>query len=139
MNHDNYPAGYTQGELAKVKTIAMIGASPNEARPSYGVMRFLLAKGYSVIPINPGQAGKEILGQTVVASLADLPGPVDMVDVFRASEAIPAVAEEILALGWRPNLVWLQLGIRNDGAAAALEAQGMTVIMDRCPAIELRH
>lgn len=139
MNHDSYPAGYTQDELAKVKTIAMIGASPNEARPSYGVMRFLLAKGYSVIPINPGQAGKEILGQTVVASLADLPGPVDMVDVFRASESIPAVAEEILTLGWRPNLVWLQLGIRNDGAAAALEAQGMTVIMDRCPAIELRH
>lgn len=138
MNHDNYPSGYTQNELAKVKTIAVIGASPNAARPSYGVMKFLISKGYSVIPVNPGQAGGEILGQTVAASLADLAGPVDMVDIFRASEAIPGVADEILALSWIPKLVWMQLGIRNDNAAKALEAEGMTVIMNRCPAIELR-
>lgn len=137
MNHDHYPAGYTQNEIAKVKTIAVIGASPNPARPSYGVMKFLISKGYSVIPVNPGQAGGEILGQTVFASLADLPEPVDMVDIFRASEAIPGVAEEILALSWKPKLVWMQLGIRNDDAAKALEAKGMTVIMNRCPAIEL--
>ena len=138
MNHDHYPAGYTQSELAKVKTIAVIGASPNAARPSFGVMKFLISKGYSVIPVNPGQAGGEILGQTVVASLADLPEPVDMVDVFRASEAIHGVAGEILGLSWKPKLVWMQLGIRNDDAAEALEAEGMTVIMNRCPAIELR-
>ena len=137
MNHDQYPAGYTQSELAKVKTIAVIGASPNAARPSFGVMKFLISKGYSVIPVNPGQAGGEILGQTVIASLADLPEPVDMVDIFRASEAIPGVAEEILALSWKPKLVWMQLGIRNDNAAKALEAEDITVIMNRCPAIEL--
>ena len=137
MNHDQYPAGYTQSELAKVKTIAVIGASPNAARPSFGVMKFLISKGYSVIPVNPGQAGGEILGQTVIASLADLPEPVDMVDIFRASEAIPGVADEILALSWKPKLVWMQLGIRNDEAAKTLEAESITVIMNRCPAIEL--
>jgi uncharacterized protein len=139
MNHDHYPEGYTQELLGKVKTIAVVGASPNEARPSFGVMRFLLAKGYEITPVNPGQAGGEILGQTVVASLRELAAPVDMIDVFRASDAIPAIADEILALSWKPKLVWLQLGIRNDAAAAKLEAAGITVIMDRCPAIELNH
>jgi uncharacterized protein len=139
MNHDHYPQGYTQELLGKMKTIAVLGASPNEARPSFGVMRFLIGKGYDITPVNPGQAGGEILGQSVVASLADLSAPVDMIDVFRASEAIPAIADEILALPWKPKLVWLQLGIRNDEAAAKLEAQGITVIMNRCPAIELNH
>ena len=87
--------------------------------------------------MNPGQAGKEILGRMTVATLADLPSPVDMIDVFRASEAIPAIADEIRALPWKPKLVWLQLGISNDEAAAKLEAAGIAVIMDRCPAIEL--
>jgi uncharacterized protein len=139
MNHDHYPQGYTQELLGKMKTIAVLGASPNEARPSFGVMRFLIGKGYDITPVNPGQAGGEILGQSVVASLADLSAPVDMIDVFRASEAIPAIADEVLALPWKPKLVWLQLGIRNDEAAAKLEAQGITVIMNRCPAIELNH
>jgi uncharacterized protein len=139
MNHDNYPQNYTQDWLAKVKTIAVVGASPNEARPSFGVMRFLISRGYIITPVNPGQAGGEILGQTVAAALADLSAPVDMIDVFRASDAIPAIADEILALPWKPKLVWLQLGIRNDAAAAKLEAAGITVIMNRCPAIELNH
>lgn len=139
MNHDNYPQNYTQGWLAKVKTIAVVGASPNEARPSFGVMRFLIARGYAITPVNPGQAGGDIQGQTVVAALADLGAPVDMIDVFRASDAIPAIAEEILALPWKPKLVWLQLGIRNDAAAVKLEAAGIAVIMNRCPAIELGH
>jgi uncharacterized protein len=139
MNHDHYPEGYTQELLGNVKTIAVVGASPNETRPSFGVMRFLLAKGYEITPVNPGQAGGEILGQTVVASLGELATPVDMIDVFRASDAILAIADEILALPWKPKLVWLQLGIRNDEAAAKLEAQGITVIMNRCPAIELNH
>lgn len=139
MNHDSYPHNYTQDWLAKVKTIAVVGASPNEARPSFGVMRFLIARGYAITPVNPGQAGGEILGQTVVTALADLTTPVDMIDVFRASDAIPAIADEILALPWKPKLVWLQLGIRNAAAAAKLEAAGITVIMNRCPAIELGH
>ena len=139
MNHDHYPQGYTQDWLAKVKSIAVVGASPNAARPSFGVMRLLISRGYDVTPVNPGQAGGEILGRTVTAALADLPAPVDMIDVFRASDAIPAIADEILALPWKPKLVWLQLGIRNDAAAAKLEAAGISVIMDRCPAIELRH
>ena len=139
MNHDNYPQNYTQDWLAKIKTIAVVGASPNEARPSFGVMRFLISRDYTVTPVNPGQAGGEILGQSVVAALADLVAPVDMIDVFRASDAIPAIADEILVLPWKPKLVWLQLGIRNDAAAAKLEAAGITVIMNRCPAIELNH
>ncbi len=139
MNHDNYPQNYTQDWLANIKTIAVVGASPNEARPSFGVMRFLISRGYAITPVNPGQAGGEILGQTVVAALADLSAPVDMIDIFRASDAIPAIADEILALPWKPKLVWLQLGIRNDAAAAKLEAAGITVIMNRCPAIELNH
>ena len=139
MNHDNYPQNYTQDWLAKIKTIAVVGASPNEARPSFGVMRFLISRDYTITPVNPGQAGGEILGQSVVAALADLVAPVDMIDVFRASDAIPAIADEILVLPWKPKLVWLQLGIRNDAAAAKLEAAGITVIMNRCPAIELNH
>jgi uncharacterized protein len=139
MNHDHYPLGHTQKWLGKVKTIALLGASPNGARPSFGVMQFLIGKGYEIIPVNPGQAGREILGQTVIASLGDLGAPVDMIDVFRASDAIPAIADEILALSWKPKLVWLQLGIHNDEAAARLEAAGIAVIMNRCPAIELCH
>lgn len=139
MSHDHYPQGYTQGWLARVKSIAVVGASPNAARPSYGVMRLLISRGYDVTPVNPGQAGGEILGRTAEASLADLAAPVDMIDVFRASEAIPAIADEILALPWKPKLVWLQLGIRNDDAARKLEAAGIAVIMNRCPAIELGH
>jgi uncharacterized protein len=139
MNHDAYPARYTQDWLGKVKIIAVVGASPNDARPSFGVMQLLISRGYELTPVNPGQAGKEILGRTVSAALADLPGPVDMIDVFRASDAIPALADEILALPWKPKLVWLQLGIRNDEAAAKLEAAGISVIMNRCPAIELGH
>ena len=137
MNHDHYTDAYISGILAACKTIALVGASPNEARPSYGVMRFLLGKGYDVTPVNPGQAGNEILGRTVAASLADLPGPADMIDIFRASEAIPALTDEILALPWRPKAVWMQLAIRDDAAAARLEAEGVKVVMNRCPAIEI--
>ena len=137
MNHDHYSDAYISGILADCKSIALIGASPNEARPSFGVMRFLLGRGYKVAPVNPGQAGKEILGQQVSASLAGLPHPADMIDVFRASEAIPALTDEILALPWRPKAVWMQLAIRDDAAAARLEAAGVSVVMNRCPAIEI--
>ena len=136
MNHDHYDDAYIASILQDVETIAVPGASPNEARPSFGVMRFLLSKGYQVTPVNPGQAGKEILGQQTFAILADLPRPVDMIDIFRANEAIPALTDEILALNWRPKVVLTQLAIRNDEAAARLEAAGIRVVMNRCPAIE---
>jgi uncharacterized protein len=137
MNHDHYSDAYISSILAECKTLALVGASPNEARPSYGVMRFLLGKGYMVTPVNPGQAGKDILGRKVSASLADLPAPADMIDIFRASEAIPALTGEILALPWKPKAVWMQLAIRNDAAAARLETAGVKVVMNRCPAIEI--
>jgi uncharacterized protein len=119
-----------------VKTIALTGASPNPARPSNGVMGYLLSRGYKVIPVNPGQAGKQIHGQTVYARLADIPEPVDMVDVFRASEYLDGVVDEALALDPRPQVVWAQLGVSDDAAAAKAEAGGIKVVMNRCPAIE---
>jgi predicted CoA-binding protein len=137
MNHDRYDDSFLAGILDETKTIALVGASPNPARPSYGVMRFLLSRGYRVIPVNPGQAGKEIHGQTVYGTLADIPEPVDMVDVFRASDAVPGVVEEALALDPRPKIIWTQLGVRHAEAAARAEAAGLRVVMDRCPAIEM--
>jgi uncharacterized protein len=137
MNHDSYTGAYLAKILTETKTIALVGASPNAARPSHGVMRFLLQRGYDVTPVNPGQAGKQILGQTVAARLADLSGPVDMIDVFRAAETIPPLTDEILALSWKPKTVWMQLAIRHDDSARRLEGAGIQVVMDRCPAIEL--
>ena len=136
MNHDSYDPNLVRDVLKNTKRIAMIGASPNPSRPSNGVLRFLLSKGYDVVPINPGHAGKEIHGQTVVASLADIEGPIDMVDVFRAADQLPAVVAEVLALPNRPKVIWGQLTVRNDEAAKKAEDAGITVIMDRCPAIE---
>jgi predicted CoA-binding protein len=138
MDHDDYPSKYPRDMLKTVKTIAMVGASANPARPSHGVMRFLLARGFHVIPINPGQAGKEILGQKVYATLADVPEPIDMIDIFRANEAVASVVDEAMMLSPKPKLVWMQLGVRNDAAAATAEAEGIDVVMNRCPAIELR-
>lgn len=124
--------------LRSVKTIAMVGASANEMRPSYFAMKYLLDKGYVVHPINPGQAGKAILGQMAYANLAAVPAPVDMVDIFRASDAAPAIVDETLAekerLGIR--VIWMQLGVINEESAAKAEAAGLTVVMDRCPKIE---
>lgn len=112
----------------------MVGATANRARPAYFVMKYLLSRGFKVIPINPGHA--EILGQTAYPRLADVPEPIDMVDIFRRSSAVDGVVDEALALDPLPNVVWMQLGIRNDAAAARAEAAGVTVIMDRCPKIE---
>ncbi len=137
VNHDAYDKDYLADILREARTIAVVGASPNEARPSYGVMRFLLSRGYRVIPVNPGQAGKEILGQTTYASLADIPEPVDMVDVFRASEYLNEVVEDALALDPHPKVIWSQLSVRDDFAARKAEESGIKVVMDRCPAIEI--
>lgn len=133
---ERYSDTLIEGILGSVKTIAMVGASTNLNRPSAFVLKYLLDKGFSVTPINPGHAGKTIHGQTVVARLADLPGPVDMVDVFRGSDAVPGVVDEVLALPQRPKVLWLQLGVQNEEAAARAEAEGITVIQNRCPKIE---
>lgn len=136
MNHDHYENGYIADVLKTAKTIAVLGASPNPVRPSHGVMGFLLAKGYRVIPVNPGQAGKAILGQKVYSKLSEIPEPVDMVDVFRASEHLDEVMGEVLQLQNKPKAIWTQLGVRDDAAAAKAEAAGIQVVQDRCPAIE---
>nr|CAD6418576.1 CoA-binding protein [Rhizobium sp. Q54] len=136
MNHDRYDNDYIADILRSTKTIALLGASPNPDRPSHGVMRFLLSKGYEVVPVNPGQAGKEILGRKVYARLADIPQPVDMIDVFRAAEYLDGIVDEALALPQKPKVIWGQLSVRDDKAAARAEAAGIKVVMNRCPAIE---
>jgi uncharacterized protein len=136
MNHDAYADSYIRGILNTVKTIAMVGVSPKENRPSYFAFKYLLERGYRMIPVNPGQAGKELLGQKVYARLADIPDPVDMVDIFRASQFAPGVVEEATAMRPRPQVIWMQLGVKNAEAAARAEAAGMKVVMDRCPKIE---
>src|SRR5256885_10236316 len=120
--------------LQRVKTIAMVGASSNWNRPSYFVMKYLQGKGYRVIPVNPGIAGQMLLGETAYASLRDIPEPVDMVDVFRPARDAPAIVDEAIAIG--AKVVWMQLGIHNDEAAATAEQAGIEVVMNRCPKIE---
>ena len=136
MNHDSYSDSYIRGILNTVKTIAMVGASAKDNRPSYFAFKYLLERGYTMIPVNPGQAGKEMLGQKVYAQLADIPEPIDMVDIFRASRYALAIVEEALTLKPRPQVIWMQLGVRNDEAAALAEANGIKVVMNRCPKIE---
>jgi predicted CoA-binding protein len=125
--------------LQSARVFAVVGASPKPDRPVFGVMERLIAKGYTVVPINPGQAGREILGQTVYASLADMPAPADIVDVFRASDAALAVVEDAIEQKDRLGLkaVWMQLGVINEEAARRAHEAGLTVVMDRCPKIEL--
>jgi predicted CoA-binding protein len=136
MDHDSYDDAYISGILNSVRTVAIVGASANDVRPSFFVAKYLLDKGYEVYPVNPGQAGKEILGRRVYASLADVPVAIDMVDIFRASEAVPPIVEQALALRPLPKVIWMQLAIRNDEAAARAEAAGIKVVMNRCPKIE---
>jgi predicted CoA-binding protein len=136
MNHDAYDNTYIAGILNSVKTVAMVGASANDVRPSFFVLKYLLAKGYTVFPVNPGHAGKEILGRMTYAKLADIPEPIDMVDIFRASAAVAPIVDEALALDPLPKVIWMQLTVRNDEAAAKAEAAGVKVVMNRCPKIE---
>lgn len=136
MNHEQYSVEYIADVLREVKTIALVGASNNEVRPSFFVLNYLLEKGYRVIPINPGLAGKEISKQLVYGTLADVPVAVDMVDIFRNSEAALSITQEALSLKILPKVIWMQLGVRNDEAAALAEAQGLKVVMDRCPKME---
>jgi uncharacterized protein len=136
MNHDTYPDSYIRGILTTVKSIAMVGISPKDSRPSYFAFKYLLDRGYNMIPVNPGHTGKEILGRKVHARLADIPEPVDMVDIFRAAQYAVRIVDEALTLHPRPQVIWMQLGVRNEEAAAIAEAAGLKVVMNRCPKIE---
>jgi uncharacterized protein len=136
MNHNSYDDNYIRGLLNTVKTIAMVGASEKENRPSYFAFKYLLERGYHMIPVNPGQAGQEMLGQRIYARLADIPEPVDMVDIFRSAQYALPIVQEALALKPRPQVIWMQLGVRNDDAAALAETSGLKVVMNRCPKIE---
>jgi predicted CoA-binding protein len=133
-----YPDTLIKTILRSVKTIAMVGASANEIRPSYFAMMYLLNKGYQVIPVNPGAAGKSILGQPVYASLRDVPAPVDMVDIFREAKFAPDIARETVAEKDRlgVKILWMQLGVISEEAETIAQDAGLTVIMDRCPKIE---
>jgi len=136
MNHDKYDDSYIRGLLHAVKSVAIVGASPKDNRPSHFVVKYLAERGYTVFPINPGQGDGEIAGIKSYAKLADVPEPIDMIDVFRSSDAVPGILDEALALSPLPKVFWMQLGVRNEEATARAEAAGMKVVMDRCPKIE---
>jgi predicted CoA-binding protein len=136
MKHDSYSDDAVRRILKSVRTIAMVGASNNNARPSYFVLKYLLSRGYRLFPINPGLAGKDILGAPVYSKLADIPEPLDMVEIFRNSAAASGIVDEALTLAPLPKVIWMQLGVRNDKAAARAEARGIEVVMNRCPKIE---
>lgn len=138
MNHDRYSDDYIADILNSACSFAFVGASANTSRPSYFAMKYLLGKRYRIIPVNPGAAGGDILGQRVVASLAEIDEPVDVVDIFRNSEAALDITRETIALKDKLHIkvVWMQLGVRNDEAAAEAEAAGLQVVMNRCPKIE---
>jgi predicted CoA-binding protein len=134
VDHDRYSDEYLRRVLRKVKTIAMVGASANWIRPSYFAFKYLQDHGFKIYPVNPGAAGQEILGEKVHASLEELPVTVDMVDIFRSSEAAGPITDAAIAHG--AKVVWMQLTVRNDEAARRAEAAGLDVVMNRCPKIE---
>ncbi|HRD74935.1 MAG TPA: CoA-binding protein [Hyphomicrobiaceae bacterium] len=138
MNHDRYDDAYIAAILNDCQSIAMVGASANTNRPSYFAMKYLLSKGFRVIPVNPGLAGQKILGQPVAAALGEIEGKVDMVDIFRNSEAALEVTREAIALKEKLGLkvIWMQLSVANEVAAVEAEAAGLRVVMNRCPKIE---
>jgi len=135
VDHETYPDPYLRDILTSVRTIAIVGASPRGERPSRRVMAYLQQHGYRTIPVNPNAAGGAINGETCYAKLADVPEPIDMVDVFRRSDAAGGVVDEAIAIG--AKVVWMQLGVRDAAAAARAEAAGLKVVMNRCPAIEI--
>jgi predicted CoA-binding protein len=135
VDHQTYPDTYLRDILTGVRTIAVVGASPRRERPSHRVMAYLQRHGYRTIPVNPSVAGGDIHGETCYAQLADIPEPIDMIDVFRRVEAAGGVVDEAIAVG--AKVVWMQLGVRDDAAAARAEARGIKIVMNRCPAIEI--
>ena len=136
MDNDHYLDEMIRETLKSVRRIAMVGASGNPARPSFLVLKYLAGRGFDMVAINPGLAGGDILGTPVYARLADVPGPIDMIDIFRNSEAAGGIVDEALALPCLPKVIWMQLTVRNDAAAARAQARGVRVIMNRCPKIE---
>ncbi|MBI3434559.1 MAG: CoA-binding protein [Proteobacteria bacterium] len=136
MQHDHYDDEFIRGILDGIKSIAVVGVSGKPVRPSYFVFKYLHERGYHMIGINPGLAGKELLGRPIHARLSDIPEPVDMVDIFRASSQARAIVEEAIAVQPRPRAIWMQLGVRDDDAAALAQSAGMKVVMNRCPKIE---
>lgn len=134
MDHDHYSDEYLHAIFARTRTIALVGASANPQRPSHGVMSYLQSHGFRVFPVNPALAGERLLGEPSYASLSDLPDRVDMVDVFRDLQAVPAIVEQAIAIG--APCVWLQLGLRDDALAQRAAAAGVAMVMDRCPKIE---
>ena len=135
MDHEHYSDDYLRDILTEARTIAVVGASPRHGRPSHGVMAYLQRHGYRAIPVNPNAAGEQIHGERCHAALADIPEPIDMVDIFRRSELAGAAVDEAIAIG--AKFVWMQLGVRDNAAAARAEAAGLRVVMNRCPAIEI--
>lgn len=135
LEHLRYSPELIADILHGAKTIALVGASANAARDSHEVMQYLQSKGYRVIPVNPGLAGQQLLGETVYATLADIPEKIDMVDVFRNSEAAGPICDEAIAIG--AKYIWMQLGVTNEEGAARAEKAGLKVIMNRCPKIEI--
>lgn len=136
MGREHYPDEHIRSILKTCKRIAMVGASDNPARPSYFVFKYLTERDYDVIPVNPGRAGQMLLGKPFVASIHDIEAPIDMVEIFRNSEAALAIVADALTLSPLPKVIWMQLGVWNDEAAALAEAKGITVVMNRCPKIE---
>ncbi len=134
VDHDAYPPGYLRFLLERAKTIAVVGASPEPWRPSFGVMRYLQRAGYRIIPVNPTALGQSVHGEPIVGSLKDVSEKVDLVDIFRRPEAVPQAVEDAIAAG--APAVWMQLGIRHDAACARAEAAGLDVVMNRCISVE---
>jgi uncharacterized protein len=135
MDHEHYSDDYLRDILIEARTIAVVGASPRRGRPSHGVMTYLQRHGYRAIPVNPNAAGEVIHGERCYAALADIPEPIDMVDIFRRSELAGAAVDEAIAIG--AKIVWMQLGVRDNAAAVRAEAAGLRVVINRCPAIEI--
>lgn len=135
-DHEAYSDDALRRILRETRTVAMVGASANPARPSHGVLHYLAAKGYRMLPVNPGHVDKEIAGEPVFARLSDIPDPVDLVDIFRRPDAVSGIVDEALRLRPLPKVIWMQLGIRDDAAAARAEAAGLMVVMNRCLKIE---
>lgn len=136
---EQYSISHLKGILTRTRRIAVVGVSLNDVRPSFYVARYLSLKGYDVVPVNPGHAGKTAFGQTVVASLADIEGPVDMIDIFRRSEHVPPIVDEALELFPDLRTIWMQIGVWHEGAAAKARARGVDVVMNRCPKIEYQR
>ena len=136
MSRETYADADIRRILTGVKSIALVGASANPARPSYIVMKYLIGRGYSLLPINPGLAGQTLLGTTVYASLAEAPGPIDMVEIFRSPEYAGGLVDEALKLDPLPSVIWMQLGVEDVAAAERARARGVEVVMNRCPKIE---